>query len=110
MELSCSYGTLDVLTAFGLSKNDQFKCKDIAKSETPEEFMQEGCSAKDDLVAKASRSETGENKFEEYFNKYCKSRVSCRIPLDFDSSGTSTIESQPTGQKSDEQKALEEWK
>ena len=100
-----------MLTAFGLSINDEFKCKDIAKSETPEEFMQRGCSPKNNLVAEKSRSKTGKNKFEEYFNKYCKSKVSCQIPLDFDSSGTSTIESKPTRKKSNEkQKAMEEWK
>lgn len=49
MELSCSYGTLDVLSGFGLSKDDKYKCSDIIMSDNTELFIFPNCSNQNTL-------------------------------------------------------------
>ena len=77
MKISCPYGKLDSLNAFGLSKDDEANARMMADSTTPSVLLYANCGLGESLFASAS----GDQQLLTCFEQKCRDEAACEIQV-----------------------------
>ena len=94
MTISCSYGRLHSLVAYGISKSDSYSCRSLQEAEEFEEQLLEECRVvmeSDEAELEKQRATMfaagREHDAEQFWQANCVGRSQCEMPIDLSDEG-----------------------